>query len=68
MALTAQMFMESIHADFFEMILNTFGIDQDAMYSNAENNPIMRRKQDLVASAAQKISISNGGVDPDTLA
>lgn len=67
MALTAQMFMEAIHADFFEMILNTFGIDQDSMYSNAENNPIMRRKQDLVARAADKISVSNGGVDPDTL-
>jgi hypothetical protein len=30
------------------------------MYANAENNPIMKRKQDLVARAADKISVSNG--------
>jgi ribonucleoside-diphosphate reductase beta chain len=67
MAMTVQMFMEDIHSDFFEMILNTFNMNRDEIYNKSINNPIMQRKQNMVAKAANLISVSNGGVNPDTL-
>lgn len=68
MAMTVQMFMEDIHSDFFEMVLNTFSMDRDAMYNKTLTNPILKKKQEMVASAANKISISNSGwVDADSL-
>lgn len=67
MAMTVQMFMEDIHSDFFEMILNSFSLDHEALYAIAENNPIIKQKQEMVAHYANAISVSNGGVDPDTL-
>lgn len=66
MALSVQMFMEAIHNDFFEMILNSFSLDRDAMYSRANNNPILLAKRQLVARAADGISV--GSVDADSLA
>lgn len=68
MALTVQMFMEDIHSDFFEMILQTFNMDRDAIYNRSSTHPIMKEKQEIVARAANAISVSNGGVDPDSLA
>ncbi len=67
MAMTVQMFMEDIHSDFFEMILQTFNMDRDAIYNRASDHPIMKEKQDIIAQAANAISVSQGGVDPDTL-
>lgn len=67
MAMTVQMFMEDIHSDFFEMILNTFNMNRDEIYNKSLTNPIMARKQDVVAKAANFISVSNGGVNPDTI-
>jgi ribonucleoside-diphosphate reductase beta chain len=67
MSMTVQMFMEDIHSDFFEMILNTFTMNRDELYNKSTNNAIMREKQEMVARAANAISISSGGVDPDTL-
>lgn len=67
MAMTVQMFMEDIHSDFFEMILNSFNMDRDAVYNRSSTHPVMKEKQDIVAKAANAISISNGGVNPDTL-
>lgn len=67
MAMTVQMFMEDIHSDFFEMILNTFNMNRDEIYNKSLTNPVMARKQDMVAKAANFISVSNGGVNPDTI-
>lgn len=67
MAMTVQMFMEDIHSDFFEMILQTFNMDREALYNRSQTHPIMKEKQELVAKAANAISVSHGWVDPDTL-
>lgn len=67
MSMTVQMFMEDIHSDFFEMILNSFALDHETLYKIGDNNPIIKRKQEMVAHYANAISISNGGVDPDTI-
>lgn len=68
MAMTAQMFMEDIHSDFFEIMLNTFNMDRDEMYSKTQTNPILKRKQELVARQADKLSLSSGNnIDPDSL-
>lgn len=67
MAMTVQMFMEDIHSDFFEMILNTFNMNRDELYNKSTTNTIMKEKQEMVARAANFISVSGGGVDPDTL-
>ena len=68
MSMTVQMFMEDIHSDFFEMILNSFSLDHESLYKIAESNPIIKKKQEMVAHYANAICLSNGGVDPDTLA
>lgn len=66
MALSVQMFMEAIHNDFFEMILNSFSLDREEMYNRANNNPVLLAKRELVSKAADSIS-TTGQVDPDTL-
>ena len=68
-AMTIQMFMEDIHSDFFEVILNTFQMDRERIYNMTTVHPILQKKQDLVAEAANKISVWNGswGVNPDTI-
>jgi len=67
MAMTVQMFMEDIHSDFFEMILNSFNMDHEELYKIADRNPIIKEKQEMVAHYANAISVSNGWVDPDSL-
>jgi len=67
MAMTVQMFMEDIHSDFFEMILNSFSLDHDKLYDIANQNPIIKQKQEMVVKYADAISISHGGVDADTI-
>lgn len=67
MSMTVQMFMEDIHSDFFEQILNSFNLDHETLYKIADSNPIIKQKQEMVAFYADKISVSHGGVDPDTL-
>lgn len=67
MSMTVQMFMEDIHSDFFEMILNSFSLDHESLYNIAESNPIIAKKQQMVAHYANAISISQWGVDPDTI-
>ncbi len=66
MALSVQMFMEAIHNDYFEMILNTFSLDREEIYHIADTNPVIMKKRKLVANAADSIS-TTGHVDPDTL-
>lgn len=68
MAMTVQMFMEDIHSDFFEMILNTFSMNRDELYNMPMNNPIMQQKQEMVAQAANNISVGAGShIDPDSV-
>ncbi len=67
MAMTVQMFMEDIHSDFFEMILNSFALDHEQLYQIADKNPIIKEKQEMVAHYANAISISQWWVDPDTI-
>ncbi len=68
MAMTAQMFMEDIHSDFFEIMLNTFNMDRDEMYSKTQTNPLLKRKQELVARQADTLSLSSGNnIDPDSI-
>lgn len=66
MALTVQMFMEAIHNDFFEMVLNSFNMDKEEMYRISESNPLLLKKRQIVAQAADRIS-SRWNVDPDSL-
>lgn len=66
-AMTVQMFMEDIHSDFFENILNTFSLDREYVYSLNVTDPLIKKKQERISTAANKISISNGWVDPDTV-
>ena len=66
MALSVQMFMEAIHNDYFEKVLNTFSMNKDDMYNIAERNDVIERKRALVAQAADRIN-ARGDVDPDTL-
>ncbi|HMY80612.1 MAG TPA: ribonucleotide-diphosphate reductase subunit beta [Candidatus Absconditabacterales bacterium] len=66
-AMTIQMFMEDIHSDFFEIILNTFQMDRNKAYNMTSTHPLLLKKQERVAQAANNISISAGGaVDPDS--
>jgi ribonucleoside-diphosphate reductase beta chain len=67
MAMTVQMFMEDIHSDFFEMILNTFNMDRDTVYGLTTTNPLLYKKQQWVAAAADRISVSGGGINPDSI-
>jgi ribonucleoside-diphosphate reductase beta chain len=68
MAMTVQMFMEDIHSDFFEMVLNTFSMDRDAMYARTTTNPLLQKKQQFVAKQADLISLSSGNnIDPDSI-
>lgn len=66
-AMTVQMFMEDIHSDFFENILNTFSLDREYVYNLNVTDELIKKKQERVAGAANKISISNWWVDPDTM-
>jgi len=66
-AMTIQMFMEDIHSDFFEIMLNTFQMDRERAYNMTSTHPLLKKKQERVAEAANKISVSAGGmVDPDS--
>lgn len=66
-AMTVQMFMEDIHSDFFETILNTFSLDREYVYNLNVTDELIKKKQERVASAANKISVSNWWVDPDNI-
>lgn len=65
MSFITQLFMENIHSDFFEIVLQSFGMDRDKMYEVAFEDPILRKKQSLIVDAIDEISHNN--IDPDTL-
>lgn len=65
MSFSTQLFMENIHSDFFEIVLQSFGMDRDKMYEVAFDDPILRKKQSLIVEEIDMIS--HGRIDPDTL-
>src|SRR5699024_1514732 len=65
MSFSTQLFMENIHSDFFEIVLQSFGMDREKMYDVAFDDPILRKKQSLIVDEIDKIS--HGKIDPETL-
>jgi len=65
MSFSTQLFMENIHSDFFEILLQSFNMDREKMYGVAFNDPVLREKQDLIVEEIDKISY--GKIDPETL-
>lgn len=65
MSFSTQLFMENIHSDFFESVLQSFGMDHERMYDVAFTDPFLRKKQSLIVEEIDKISY--GQIDPDTL-
>lgn len=65
MSFSTQLFMENIHSDFFEIVLQTFNMDREQMYRVAFDDPILKKKQDLIVEEIDKISY--GKIDPETL-
>lgn len=65
MSFSTQLFMENIHSDFFEIVLQSFNMDREKIYGVAFNDPFLRKKQDLIVEEIDKISY--GRIDPDTL-
>jgi ribonucleoside-diphosphate reductase beta chain len=65
MSFSVQLFMESIHSDFFEIILQTFNMDREKMYEVAFSDPYLKKKQDLIVNEIDRISY--GEVDVNTV-
>ncbi len=66
MSFSTQLFMENIHSDFFESVLQSFGMDREQMYEVAFSDPFLRKKQSLIVEEIDQISY--GRIDPETLA
>lgn len=65
MSFSVQLFMESIHSDFFEIVLQSFNMDREKMYDVAFSDPYLKKKQELIVNEIDKISY--GSVDIATL-
>ncbi|MGV8091212.1 MAG: ribonucleotide-diphosphate reductase subunit beta [Mangrovibacterium sp.] len=65
MSFSTQLFMENIHSDFFESVLQSFGMDHERMYDVAFTDPFLRKKQSLIVEEIDQISY--GRIDPNTL-
>jgi len=65
MSFSTQMFVENIHSDFFEMVLNSFDMDREKIYNITLEDKYLREKQEIVIRAVDRITY--GKVDPDTL-
>ncbi len=65
MSFSTQLFMENIHSDFFESVLQSFGMDHATMYDVAFSDPFLRKEQSLIVEEIDKISY--GKIDPETL-
>jgi ribonucleoside-diphosphate reductase beta chain len=65
MSFTVQMFMESIHSDFFEFVLYTFNMDRKKIYNLTLDDDILRAKQEIVINEVDKITY--GKIDPESL-
>src|SRR5699024_7747502 len=65
MSFSTQLFMENIHSDFFEIVLQSFDMDREKMYDVAFDDPYLRKKQSLIVEEIDKISYNS--LKPDTL-
>jgi len=65
MSFSTQMFMENIHSDFFEIILNTFEMDRKRIYNITLEDKLLMEKQELIIRAVDRITY--GKADPDSL-
>src|SRR5690625_6851484 len=65
MSLSTHLFMKHIHSDFFEIVHQTFNMDREKMYRVAFDDPILKKKQDLIVEEIDKISY--GKINPETL-
>jgi len=65
MSFSTQMFVENIHSDFFEMVLNSFDMDRERIYNITLEDKFLKEKQEIVIRAVDRITY--GKVDPDTL-
>ena len=65
MSFSTQMFMENIHSDFFEIILNSFEMDRRRIYNITLEDKLLEEKQELIIRAVDRITY--GKADPDTL-
>lgn len=65
MSFSTQMFMENIHSDFFEIILNSFDLDRKTIYNLTLEDKLLKEKQELIIRAVDEITY--GKADPDTL-
>lgn len=65
MSFSTQIFMENIHSDFFEIILQSFDMDRDRIYNITKDDPILKEKQELVIREVDKITY--GKADPYSL-
>ena len=65
MSFSTQLFMENIHSDFFEMVLQSFNMNRQKMYDVAFDDPFLRSKQSLIVNEIDKISY--GRIDAGSL-
>jgi ribonucleoside-diphosphate reductase beta chain len=65
MSFSTQLFMENIHSDFFETVLQSFSMDREGMYNVAFDDPVLRKKQSLIVDEIDRIN--NKKLNPDTL-
>ena len=65
MSFSTQMFMENIHSDFFEVVLNSFEMDRKKVYNITLEDKLLMEKQELIIRAVDRITY--GKVDPDSL-
>jgi len=65
MSFSTQMFMENIHSDFFEIILNSFEMDRKRIYNITLEDKLLNEKQELIIRAVDRITY--GKADPDTI-
>ncbi len=65
MSFSTQMFMENIHSDFFEIILNSFDMDRKRIYNITLEDKLLKEKQELIVRAVDRITY--GKADPDTI-
>ena len=57
MSFSTQIFMENIHSDFFDILMQSFEMDRDRLYRITRDNQILNQKQELVIKEVDKITL-----------
>ena len=65
MSFSTQIFMENIHSDFFDILMQSFDMDRETLYRITQDNAMLNEKQELVIRQVDKITY--GKVDPYSL-